>query len=259
MRSERFTSFDGTGIAYRRWAVTDDGGRPPVILHHGFAVDSELNWVATGVVDRLGADGFDVVTIDARGHGQSDKPHGSIWYGEDAMARDLSKLADHLGLEHFDVIGYSMGAIVALVAATQEPRIRRLVVGGVGAGVVELGGVDTRALPAEDLVDALLAEDPAQIPRPAMREFRAFADMAGADRLALAAHASVVRHGPLPYQDIRARSLVLAGDADPLADRPEVLASAIGAQLVIVPGDHLAAVAHPDFVSTASAFLADSD
>lgn len=257
MTTERFASFDGTSIAYRRWAASDGGDGPPVILHHGFAVDAELNWVATGVVDRLGADGFDVVTIDARGHGRSDKPHGSIWYGEDAMARDVSKLADHLGLPHFDLVGYSMGAIVSVVAATQERRIRRLVVGGVGAGVVELGGVDTRALPAEDLVDALLANDPDKIPRPAMREFRAFVDLAGADRLALAAHASVVRHGPLPYEDIRARSLVVVGDADPLADRPEVLASAIGAQLVIVPGDHLAAVAHPDFVSTVSAFLAE--
>ncbi len=199
--TERFTSFDGTGIAYRRWKPDRSAPRrPPVVLHHGFAVDADINWAAPGVVDALTADGFDVIGIDARGHGASDKPHDADRYGEDNMARDVAALADHLGLDHFDLVGYSMGAIVSVVAATQEPRIRRLVVGGVGAGVVEVGGVDTRAVAKEAIAAALLADDPDAIADPVVRAFRTLADQTGADREALAAQASVARQGQLPLE-----------------------------------------------------------
>jgi len=68
---ERFTSFDGTGIAYIT-AGPSDG--PDVLLLHGFAADHRLNWAAPGVVDALVDAGHHVIALDARGHGQSDKP-----------------------------------------------------------------------------------------------------------------------------------------------------------------------------------------
>ncbi len=259
MTRGRFTSFDGTTIAYQQWSPAEPvPGRPPVILHHGFAVDGDVNWVDPGVVERLLDDGFEVVAIDARGHGQSDKPHDPDRYGEDAMSLDVSALADHLGLREFDLVGYSMGAIVSVVNATHEPRIRRMVIGGVGAGVVELGGVDTRAVKPEDIVAALTAPDAEHVRGPG-KAFRQMADATGADRHALAAHASAVRQGPIAFEDIRARALVVVGDDDDLAERPEVLASAVGGQLVVVDGDHLTAVADPRFVEVISSFLADAD
>ena len=52
---------------------------------------------------------------------------------------------------------------------------------------------------------------------------------------------------------------MLAGDADPLAVRPQLLVDAIhGAQLQVVPGDHLAAVGHPRFAAALVEFLAVS-
>ena len=155
-----------------------------------------------------------------------------------------------------DLVGYPMGAIVALIAATREPRIRRLVVGGVGAGVVELGGVDTRVIGNQALVAALEADDPAAVADPEAAGFRLFADAPGADRRALAAHARAVHASPSALDRIAAPTLVVAGEADPLAARPEVLAAAVpGARVERVPGDRMAAAADPRFAVLIVEFL----
>lgn len=252
---KRFTADDGIEIVYDEWGTPSD--QPPVLLHHGFVADANLNWVMPGVVAALVAAGRHVVAPDARGHGRSGKPHDPARYGEARMARDLRSLMDVVGAAELDLVGYSMGAIVSLITATDEPRVRRLAVGGVGAGVVELGGVDTRVLDNAKLVPALLADDPASITDPESAGFRAFADMIGADRRALAAQAQVVHAEPIALDRIAVPTLVLAGDTDPLAARPEVLADAIaGARLEVVSGDHTGALGDPRFVASLVEFLA---
>ena len=131
-------------------------------------------------------------------------------------------------------------------------------VGGVGAAIVELGGVDTRVVPDDLIAAALLADDPgARSTTWVARGFRALADAIGADRHALAAQAQAVHKGRIPLERIAAPTLVLVGDADPLGARPEVLAEALPERRVqIVPGDHLTAVAAPGFAPAVVAFLA---
>jgi pimeloyl-ACP methyl ester carboxylesterase len=251
---EQFTSFDGTRIAFHQAGPTGDGA-PPVVLHHGFVVDAKLNWVSPGIVDALVQSGRRVVTIDARGHGRSEKPHDASRYGEATMARDLSALFDRIGAPEVDLAGYSMGAIVSLIAATQDRRIRRLVVGGVGEAVIDLGGVDTRVIPNDLLVAGLLADDPASV-HPAAAGFRMLADAIGSDRLALAAQARSVHRAPIPLERIAAPTLVLVGDTDLLAAEPQRLADAIPeASLEIVPGDHQLAVLAPRFTEALVDFL----
>jgi len=252
-----FTSDDGLTIAYQEWGSDRRGDAPPIVLHHGFAVDANLNFVQPKVVDALVAAGRHVVGIDARGHGASDKPHESSSYGEAAMAADVVTLIDVLGAGEVHLVGYSMGAIVSLLTAAREPRVVRLVVGGIGAGVVELGGVDTRAVPNEAIAAALRADDLDAIEHPGARGFRLMADAVGADRLALAAQADVVHQGPIAFASIAAPTLVLAGDADPLAVRPQVLADAVpDGRLRLLAGDHLGAVGDPAFASSIIEFLA---
>jgi len=252
---DRFVSFDGTEIAYQRWG--SDSGAPPVVLHHGFAVDANVNWVLPGVVDALVAAGRRVVAPDARGHGASAKPHDPSRYGEDRMARDLGALFDLVGADEVDLVGYSMGGIVALIAAAAERRVRRLVVGGIGAAAVELGGVDTRVRRNVDMATALLADDPGTITDPLVQQFREFADTLGADRAALAAQATAVHASPIALDRITAPTLVLAGRDDVLATRPEVLVAAIAdARLGLLDGDHLSAVANPAFAPAIVDFLA---
>jgi pimeloyl-ACP methyl ester carboxylesterase len=229
-----------------------------VLLHHGFAASAQIDWVQTGVVDALTAAGRWVVAPDARGHGRSDKPHDRSRLGEARMAQDVMSLIDELGVPHVDLVGYSMGAIVTLLTATRSRRVRRLVVGGVGAAVVELGGVDRRVLSPEALHSALLTDDPSSITEPAAAAFRSFADATGADRLALAAQTRARHRERIPLENVSVPTLVLAGRDDPLATRPEVLAAAIsGSRLELIPGDHGGALHEPGFRNAIVAFLAE--
>src|ERR1700743_245000 len=52
----------------------------PVILIHGLHSSSRINWDLSGTT-RMLADYFQVVTMDCRGHGQSDKPEAEDAYG----------------------------------------------------------------------------------------------------------------------------------------------------------------------------------
>ncbi len=69
------------------------GDKPPIVLAHGFS-DDGLCW--TPVAERLQAD-YDVIMIDARGHGRSDAPEAG--YGPVEMAADLAGLIRGLGLK----------------------------------------------------------------------------------------------------------------------------------------------------------------
>ncbi len=251
-----FTTWDDLEIAYQEWGEGRAAARP-VVLHHGFVADAHANWVVPGIVDALLAAGHGVVAPDARGHGRSQKPHDPTRYGEARMARDLAALLDMLEVGEIDLVGYSMGAVVSLIYASGCERVRRLVVGGVGSGIIECGGVDRRAVSNESIIEALAAEDPGTLDSPAALAFRTLADALGADRRALLAQASAIHRGPIALAQISARTLILAGDSDPLAVRPEVLAAAIpDASLRILSGDHIATLADPDFTTSIVDFLA---
>jgi pimeloyl-ACP methyl ester carboxylesterase len=135
--------------------------------------------------------------------------------------------------------------------------VRRLVLGGVGSGVIECGGVDRRAVSNESIIEALRAEEPSTLEAPQAAAFRRLADALGADREALIAQASSIFRGEIALERITAPTLVLAGDSDPLAVRPEVLVAAIpDATLRILTGNHMQAVADPGFTSSIVEFLA---
>ena len=227
------------------------------MLHHGFVADANANWVATGVVDALTAAERKVIAPDARGHGQSEKPHDSSRYGEHRMARDLVGLLDLIAAPQINLVGYSMGAVVSLLVTSTDPRVRRLVIGGVGSGVIECGGVNRRAVSNESIIAVLRAEDPSSIREPGAAASRTLADALGADREALAAQASSVFRGHIELERISAPTLILAGEDDPLAVRPEVLADAIpNATLEILSGNHIGAIADPRFMRSIVDFLA---
>lgn len=256
-----FTSWDELEIAYQVWGEAA-APSPPVLLHHGFVADANSNWVTPGVVQALIDAGRTVIAPDARGHGRSQKPHDPGRYGEQRMARDLATLLAVLDLDEVDLVGYSMGAVVALIYASGgahpegHSRVRRLVIGGVGSGVVECGGVDRRAVSNESIIEALRAEDPAALQVPQAAAFRRLADAFGADREALVAQASSIFRGEIALEHITAPTLILAGDSDPLAVRPEVLAAAIpDATVRILTGNHMEAVADPAFTSAIVEFL----
>ncbi|HEY3831466.1 MAG TPA: alpha/beta hydrolase [Acidimicrobiia bacterium] len=246
---------DGLRIAYDVWG--DVGDRPPVVLHHGFAANAFVNWVRPGLVDALAGAGHHVVALDARGHGRSDTPHDPARYGHGRMADDVQQLVDHLGFERYDLAGYSMGGVVSATVASRDHRVQRLVLGGVGGALVDRELVGRRQQRMARVVDGLEATDASQVSDPSGAAFRNFAKATGADLLALAAVARGGGRERIAVENITAPTLVLVGDDDALAQRADLLAAAIeGATLTVVPGNHLSAVAKPEFRDALVAFFA---
>jgi pimeloyl-ACP methyl ester carboxylesterase len=75
----RFTASDGVSIAWEQWDQENAG--TPVFLCHGYGINVQMNWITPGVVKALVAANRHVVALHTRGHGQSDKPHDSRFYG----------------------------------------------------------------------------------------------------------------------------------------------------------------------------------
>lgn len=257
VKRNRFRTSDGVSISYRVWG--DPSGRPAV-LQHGFASDTDEEWVGTGVVQALTRAGTAVIGVDSRGHGASDASHNAGAYGRSRSAIDILELTTALGVAEFDLGGYSMGAVIAsTVAAIAPGRVRRLVLGGIGSSLVELGGVDTRFVSTADLVDTFRTEDPNRIVDPGLSAWRASVDAAGWDRAALALVAEAMEDGGVDVSDIVAPTLLLAGDRDPFAADPLVVIEAMAhARLVVLPGDHTQARYSPLFAASIVDFFTAS-
>jgi pimeloyl-ACP methyl ester carboxylesterase len=93
------------------------GKRPPVVMAHGIT-DNGLCW--SRLARALEAD-FDLIMVDARGHGESDKPEQG--YSPDDHAADLAGLIEALGLARPGVIGHSMGAGTAATLLATYPGL----------------------------------------------------------------------------------------------------------------------------------------
>ena len=118
----------GVDVLVRTWERLDSGGepaKPPVLLLHATG-ESSLDWARVAAdLRRRGT----VVALDARGHAGSGRP-GSYRLEEMAadalaVAATVPALADAAA---YDVVGHSMGGLVALLVAATEPRrVRRVV------------------------------------------------------------------------------------------------------------------------------------
>jgi pimeloyl-ACP methyl ester carboxylesterase len=108
--------FDSAGVALH---YTVQGVGEPLILLHGFAMNSDLTWRNSGAVGRLAQD-FEVITLDCRGHGYSGRPEDSAAYGIE-MVRDIVRLLDHLGIQKAHIAGNSMGAIIVIKMLAEYP------------------------------------------------------------------------------------------------------------------------------------------
>jgi len=99
-------------------AYSDSGQGRPVVLLHGLTCHLGY-WLR--VIPMLG--GVRVVALDFRGHGLSE--HSDSYRYED-YERDLLWLLDRLELDEVTIAGHSLGAYVALLAASRSDRIGRV-------------------------------------------------------------------------------------------------------------------------------------
>jgi pimeloyl-ACP methyl ester carboxylesterase len=115
---------DGVRIYYET-----EGEGEPLVLYHGLTGSGE-RWRDTGYVAGL-ADRYELILIDARGHGRSDKPRDQAAYGRLRQASDVVAVLDDLGIGRTRFWGHSMGGDVALTLGRHHPnRVGPLVVTG---------------------------------------------------------------------------------------------------------------------------------
>lgn len=239
-----------------RLAWEDVGEGEPIVLVHGFASDRVQNWRAPGWYQTLTGAGRRVVALDCRGHGESDRPHDPESYG-DRMADDVVAVMDAAGVDSaVDVMGYSMGGMIAMGLAMRHPsRLRRMIVAGVGESYFD--DAPKRRLA---IADALAVDDVRTLTDPVQRQFRLFAGQKGKD---LAALAACMRKARTIYTaDELGRwpgaVLVVCGETDNLTGNPQGLAQAFpNGRSKVVPGrDHMTAVGDKVYKQAVLEFIA---
>ena len=106
-----------------------EGDGPPLVLMHGFS-GNRTSWYGYGFVEPLRSE-YQLVLIDARGHGESDKPHEPQAYDHRLLVDDVIAVLDDLDLRRTHYLGYSMGGMIGFGLAKYYPnRLKSLIVGG---------------------------------------------------------------------------------------------------------------------------------
>src|SRR5262245_9489115 len=106
-----------------------EGAGSPLVLQHGLA-QSIRSWHRAGYVSALKAH-YRLILIDARGHGESDKPHNAAAYALAEHVGDVLTVLDALDVPTGHFWGYSMGGVIAYGLAKYAPdRFDALLIGG---------------------------------------------------------------------------------------------------------------------------------
>jgi len=260
---------DGVKVHY----VTEGAGVPLVLLHGWMADTTMWGRDAAGKtkLDAQGAEGFQLIALDCRGHGQSGKPLEPEKYGVE-LAEDVVRLLDHLKLEKAHLLGYSSGAFIAgHVAATHPERVLSVVFAGqaplVSGAPSSFEEVELFARMIEegaDLAEYVLAITPSNLPRPTLEQARAYADFmfAGKDVEALA------RAG-LSFPELEVTQEAFARCTAPMLfihgeqesahvkGRVASVRQVLGrGELVVIPrGNHVTTLMQPEFTPALLAFL----
>lgn len=129
----RLTMPDGT--TYRVRTGGEGGPRPPVVLLHGFTGRAS-DW--SPFVRPIREAGHRTVVLDLLGHGRSDSPPDPARHAIERQAEDVAAILREVGAAPAFVVGYSMGARIALRLALTEPAlVRGLILESPSAGIAD--------------------------------------------------------------------------------------------------------------------------
>lgn len=222
---------------------------PAVLLVHGFASTGERDFSALAAA--LRAAGRVTCIVDLPGHGATPGPSAAADATTTNVVRALVDVVDSMPGDEVDVVGYSLGARLSweLPAASGKP-VRRLVLGGISPGdpfatldYAQLHALlDTGAQPSDPMTGMMGGMVAAQGER--AKGVARLMEGLGSEAFAPDASAPSVP------------TLFLAGDADQMAQGVGALAELVpGSRVTRVPGDHLGALASPEFRDAVVEFL----
>ena len=137
--TDTFTSrYIDTGELRQHAVIGGEG--PPLLLVHGWPE----NWYAWRLLMPELARDFEVIAVDQRGIGLTDKPQGG--YDAGTLANDLVALMDALGHERFAVVGHDTGYIIGYALAADHPdRVDRVALAADDRVLAQSTGVDVPA------------------------------------------------------------------------------------------------------------------
>jgi pimeloyl-ACP methyl ester carboxylesterase len=220
---------------------------PPVILLHGCGGSPEQAFERTGWLEAFA--GREVRAVRLPGHGRDDPPHDPAAYADlaGALIGDLP--------ERFDLVGFSLGAKLALDIAVRSPeRVRKIVLGGIGDNAFAPETVGDAAATA-------LEQGPNDDTPPPVRAFLASWDPTLNDPLAIGA---VLRRPANPVfteadiVGIGAPIAVMNGGDDFVATMGTRLFDALGVGQALLPGvGHFDLTTQAAFRDFAADFLKD--
>ena len=142
----RYADVNGLHLYYELHGA----GRPLVLLHGGLGSGEMFG----PVVPLLAAGGYQVILPDLQGHGRTadiDRP-----LDIKVLADDIAELIRSLGHTRADVMGYSLGAGVALFTAVKHPELVRKVI--VTSAYLRPDAVDPALLSQQAAVGAAAAD-----------------------------------------------------------------------------------------------------
>jgi pimeloyl-ACP methyl ester carboxylesterase len=244
----RFRGRDGAELAWR--SIGD--GRPLVLLHGLMGSGALL--AGNGTVQAIAGHGFRVILPDLRGHGDSACPHDPASYPPDVLADDGLALIDHLGLDDYDLGGYSMGGKLVLRLLARGARPAHAIVGGQGVDALD---AESDRTAGHRRVLAAVASGDTFPPGSTEESLAGWIRQTGADARAIgyvldtfvATPADALREVPTP-------TLVVAGDRDSRSATAGSLADLLPeGRLILVPGDHSTALGAPEFTAAVLHFL----
>jgi pimeloyl-ACP methyl ester carboxylesterase len=256
--------FDSNGVKIH---YIVEGQGEPVVLIHGFTGSIQPQWGLPGIIKALSQD-YQVIALDNRGHGRSDKPHDPKQYGPE-MAGDVIRLLDHLKIPKAHLVGYSMGGFMTdYLIMTYPDRAITATLGGAGwskpnddrlSFMTELGD----SLDAGKGIGPLITQlTPAGRPKPSEEYIDAINKMVmlNNDPKALAACIRGMRGLAVTEEKLRANkvpTLAIIGELDPLKAGVDELAKVMpGLKVDVIDGaDHMTAFAKPQFVNDLKDFL----
>jgi pimeloyl-ACP methyl ester carboxylesterase len=106
-----------------------EGSGPPLVLLHGLSGSMEM-FRMYGYVKPLKKK-YQLILIDFRGHGASDKPHDPEAYRAKTLVADIVAVLDRLKVDKAHFLGYSMGGGIGFWIAKYAPeRFYSLIIGG---------------------------------------------------------------------------------------------------------------------------------
>jgi pimeloyl-ACP methyl ester carboxylesterase len=227
-----------------------------------------MNWKMPGIIKGLAKD-YQVIALDNRGHGKSDKPHDPKKYGVE-MAEDAVRLLDHLKIKKAHIVGYSMGAIITAKLLTTHPeRFLTATLGG-HSGLREGADMSFYERLADSLeqgkgLGLMIARlTPPGKPKLTEEQIKVINGilLATNDPKALAAVARNFKELAVSRDKLQTNqvpTLALIGEQDPLKAGVDELKGKMAnlTITVIKEADHLSAFGRPEFIKTLQEFLAE--